>query len=418
MVHTLTRIAITFQSTSPNASVSVITPIQTITVTPIKAATVLSTALLITTTIVMAKIATVSHAIRSMPKLLFQVVRSAPRTKSTSLAMRSILRCGSCVTPRINADGTRRACCGRERVMWRWLTQRRSVTGQSHAEALPSGQARYRIERRIGQGAASQVFLAQDRQTGGWVALKLLELGSSPALPEWHDALERFRREATVLHGLHHPGIVKVLDAGPSERGAWMALEMVRGCDLSRYTRPSRLLPPPLVARTGARVAEALAYAHRQGVVHRDVKPANVLVDWASDTVKLSDFGLARMGEHTQTRSGVTLGSPDYMAPEQLAGGVVGPAADVYGLGASLFELLAGRRPYERDSLGALLRAVTTEPAPDLEVLRPDLDPTLAGVVMQSLAKNPTARPANADELGARLLVCARNREPRETSTP
>ena len=169
-----------------------------------------------------------------------------------------------------------------------------------------------------------------------------------------------------MLHGLQHPGIVAVLDAGPSERGAWMAMEAVAGCDLTRYTRPARLLPPPLVARTGARVADALAYAHRQGVIHRDVKPANVLVDWATDTVKLSDFGLARMGEHTQTRSGVTLGSPDYMAPEQLAGGAVGPAADVYGLGASLFELLAGRRPHEHDSLGALLRAVATEPAPDL----------------------------------------------------
>src|SRR5688572_2283413 len=301
--------------------------------------------------------------------------------------------------------------------MWRWLIQRRFGTGRSHAEALPSGQARYRIERRIGQGAASQVFLAQDRQTGRWVALKLLELGSSPETPEWHDALERFRREATVLHGLHHPGIVKVIDAGPSESGAWMALEVVRGCDLSRYTRPARLLPPPLVARTGARIADALAYAHRHGVVHRDVKPANVLVDWSTDTVKLGDFGLARMGEHTQTRSGVTLGSPDYMAPEQLAGGTVGPAADVYGVGASLYELLAGRRPHQADNLGALLRAVATEPAPDIARLRPELDPRLAAVVMQSLAKQPAARPS-VDELAAKLLVCAGSRAADGVSTP
>jgi serine/threonine protein kinase len=282
---------------------------------------------------------------------------------------------------------------------------------------MPSGQARYRIERRIGRGAASQVFLAQDRQTGRWVALKLLELGSSPASPEWHDALERFRREATVLHGLHHPGIVNVLDAGPSERGAWMALEVVRGCDLSRYAQPARLLPPPLVARTGARIADALAYAHRQGVIHRDVKPANVLVDWSTDTVKLGDFGLARMGEHTQTRSGVTLGSPDYMAPEQLAGAPVGPAADVYGVGASLYELLAGRRPHQADNLGALLRAVATEPAPDIVRLRPDLDASLAAVVMQSLAKHPAARPA-VDELAARLLVCAGSRSADGVATP
>ncbi len=302
--------------------------------------------------------------------------------------------------------------------MWRWLTQRGSKAGRSQTPAPPGGLARYRIEKRIGQGAAAQVFLAQDRETGRWVALKLLELGTSPASPEWHDALERFRREATVLHGLHHPGIVEVLDAGPSERGAWMALELVRGTDLARYTRPARLLPPPLVARTGARIAEALAYAHARGVIHRDVKPANVLVDWATDTVKLGDFGLARMGEHTQTRSGVTLGSPDYMAPEQLAGATVGSAADVYGLGVSLYELLAGRRPHEADNLGALLRAVATEPALDLAQLRPDLDAALAAVVMQALAKDPAARPANAQQLADRLLLCAGSRTAASGPTP
>jgi serine/threonine-protein kinase len=301
--------------------------------------------------------------------------------------------------------------------MWGWISLRRRSDTETDREPA-RGLANYRIERRIGQGAAAQVFLAQERRSGRWVALKLLELGSSPAAAEWHDALERFRREATVLHGLRHPGIVEVLDAGPSEQGAWMALEVVPGCDLSRYTRPSRLLPPPLVARTGARIAAALDHAHRHGVIHRDVKPANVMVDWATDTVKLGDFGLARTGEHTQTRSGVTLGSPDYMAPEQLAGATVGAAADVYGLGASLYELLAGRRPHEADNLGALLRAVASEPVLDLAQVRPDLDPALSSVVMQSLAKDPAARPASADELAARLSVCAGNRAGPSGRTP
>jgi serine/threonine-protein kinase len=302
--------------------------------------------------------------------------------------------------------------------MWSWLSRRKPSAQPEPSHASGGGLANYRVERRIGQGAATQVFLAQDRRNGRWVALKLLELGASPASPDWYDALERFRREAMVLHGLHHPGIVQVLDAGPSERGAWMALEVVPGCDLSRYTRPARLLPPPLVARTGARIAEALAYAHRQGVIHRDVKPANVLVDWAGDTVKLGDFGLARMGEHTQTRSGVTLGSPDYMAPEQLAGAAVGLAADVYGLGATLYELLTGRRPHVADNLGALLRAVACEPAPDIARLRPDCDPVLAALVMQALAKDPAARPASAGELAARLSVCAGSRTARAIATP
>jgi serine/threonine-protein kinase len=299
-----------------------------------------------------------------------------------------------------------------------WISRRKRADTEPGRQPAGGGLAHYRVERRIGQGASTQVFLAQDRRNGRWVALKLLELGTSPASAEWHDALERFRREATVLHGLHHPGIVAVLDAGPSERGAWMALEVVRGCDLSRYTQAARLLPPEVVARTGARIASALAYAHRQGVVHRDVKPANVLVDWATDTVKLGDFGLARMGEHTQTRSGVTLGSPDYMAPEQLAGAEVGPAADVYGVGATLYELLSGRRPHQADNLGALLRAVATEPVLDLAQLRPELDAALSAVVMQALAKNPAARPAPAEALASRLLACAESRGAAQRPTP
>jgi serine/threonine protein kinase len=291
--------------------------------------------------------------------------------------------------------------------MWRWLSKRKTRADPSSGAASPGGLANYRIERLLGKGAGSEVFLAQDRRSGRWVALKVLELGNGLASPEWHDALERFRREAIVLHDLDHPGIVAVIDAGPSERGAWMAVEAVAGCDLTRYTRPSRLLPPPLVARTGARIAEALAYAHRRGVVHRDVKPANVLVDWTTDTVKLSDFGLARSSEHTQTRSGITLGSPDYMAPEQLAGGAVGPASDLYGLGATLFELLVGRRPHQADNLGELLRAVAGEPAPQLAALRPELDPALCDAVMPLLAKDLAQRPSDAARVAAQLWSVA-----------
>jgi eukaryotic-like serine/threonine-protein kinase len=293
--------------------------------------------------------------------------------------------------------------------VWRWLNLRRpATTGAPGRSVAAAGLANYRIERLVGKGATSQVFLAQDRRSGGWVALKVLELGSEPTSPEWHDALERFRREATLLHGLRHPGIVAVLEAGPSERGAWMAMETVAGCDLTRYTWPSRLLPPPAVARIGARVAEALAHAHHRGVVHRDVKPANVLVDWTADAVKLGDFGLARGAEHTQTRSGIALGSPDYMAPEQLSGGMVGPAADVYGLGATLFELLSGRRPHQADSLGALLRAVASEPAPPLAQLRPELEPALCDLVMSLLAKDPAQRQSDAAEVARRLWSVAK----------
>ncbi|HET7527988.1 MAG TPA: protein kinase, partial [Burkholderiaceae bacterium] len=133
--------------------------------------------------------------------------------------------------------------------MWRWLTTSKPAAATPQLSAAAGGGLnRYRIERLMGRGAASRVYLAQDRRSGRWVALKVLELGAGVATPEWHEALERFRREATVLHALDHPGIVAVLDAGPSQDGAWMAMEAIGGCDLTRYTRASRLLPPPLVA--------------------------------------------------------------------------------------------------------------------------------------------------------------------------
>jgi serine/threonine-protein kinase len=294
--------------------------------------------------------------------------------------------------------------------LWRRLFgARQPPSAPAAAEAPAAGLARYRIERRIGQGAMSQVFLAHDQRSGRRVALKILELGGAPSTPEWHDALERFRREATLLHELRHPAIVAVLDAGPSERGAWMAMELVAGCDLTRYTRPARLLPPQVVARIGARVAEALDHAHRRGVVHRDVKPANVLIDWHADAIKLTDFGLARTDEHTQTRSGIALGSPEYMAPEQLAGGTVGPAADLYGLGATLYELLSGRRPHVADNLGALLRAVASDPAAELRQVKPELDAALCDAVMPLLQKDPARRPRDAARVAAQLWSLARS---------
>lgn len=320
------------------------------------------------------------------------------------------------VLPASRAAARTAHAAGRQRgaLRWplRWPSRRATPTASSADAPAAGGLANYRIERRLGRGAGAQVHLARDLAGGRWVALKRLELGGEPASPQWYDALERFRREATVLHGLRHPGIVELLDAGASEHGGWMALELVGGSDLVRYTRPARLLPPPVVAQIGARVAEALAHAHRHGVIHRDIKPANVLVDWTCDVVKIADFGLARSGEHTQTRSGVALGSPDYMAPEQLAGGDVGPAADLYGLGATLFELLAGRRPHTAENLGALLRAVASEPAPDLRQLAPALDRELSAVVNALLEKDPLRRLHNAAEVAQRLRACGAHAGP------
>lgn len=214
---------------------------------------------------------------------------------------------------------------------------------------------------------------------------------------------DRFVREAQAARLLEHPDIVAVIDIGQTDGVGWVAMELVSGTDLSRYTRPGHLLPERLVVRLGVRMALALEHAHRQGVVHRDVKPANMLVDWSRDIAKLSDFGIARWADHARTRSGQALGSPDYMAPEQLAGSEVGPAADIYSLGVSLFELLTGRRPHGGQSLGALLRAVAHEAPAHLRSLRPDLPESLCQAVMSALSKVPARRPASAAELAGLL---------------
>jgi eukaryotic-like serine/threonine-protein kinase len=262
----------------------------------------------------------------------------------------------------------------------------------------------YRLLRLIGRGAHGSVFLAADTRAPLTVALKLVTLRRGDAAEA---ARKSFMRSAATARSLVHPAIVTVMDAGVEGEIGWLAMEPVPGVDLSRYTLAPRLLPERLVLQVGRRVAQALAYAHRQGVVHRDLKPANVLVDWASDTLKLVDFDLARGTDAIQTGTGIVPGSPAYMAPEQLAGGIPTPRSDLYALGTMLFELLAGRLPHEATSMGELLRSVAVEPAPDLQLLCPALPPALPALVARMLAKQPAERPADAEEVDAALGAIA-----------
>ncbi len=255
--------------------------------------------------------------------------------------------------------------------------------------------AGYRLAGLIGRGSVGEVHLAVEAASGRQVALKLVPLpaGAEP------DAGRRVLAEIDTARRLVHPDIVRVLDAGLVPGSAWVAMELLGGCDLERYTRPARLLPEAVVLQLGERIARALAHAHGQGVVHRDIKPANVMVDWAAARVTVTDFGLARAADAERTRTGVVLGSPAYMAPELLAGNLPTPASDLYALGVTLFQLLAGRLPHEGGSMGELLRQVATEPAPALRSLRPELPQPLADLVAALLAKRPAERPPSAAAL-------------------
>jgi eukaryotic-like serine/threonine-protein kinase len=272
------------------------------------------------------------------------------------------------------------------------------------ATEIGSVVAGYKLIRRIGQGAHGTVYLAEDvarlQSLTQPVALKLMPLPAGENITRHHKA---FMRNATASAALVHPGIVSLYRAGVEGQLGWLAMEPVPGSDLCRYTQAQRLLPEPVVLQVAERLAQALAYAHGQGVVHRDIKPANVLVDWPSDTVKLADFGLARLPDAVQTDTGVVLGTPAYMAPEQIAGAPATPSSDFYALGVLMFELLAGRLPHLGTSMGELLTQVAREPAPSLLDLRPGLPTALAESVARLLTKRPAERWADGPALAATL---------------
>ncbi len=235
------------------------------------------------------------------------------------------------------------------------------------------------------------------------VALKVLPAEHGTAGSAGALAGERFLQGAAAARQLVHSDIAQVYEGGEQEGWLWLAMELLPGCELGRYTHAARLLPEVLCLGIVERLALALAHAHEYGVVHRDVKPANVMVDLPHGRVKLTDFGLAGGHDAVRTRTGVVLGSPAYMAPEQLAGAPPDASGDLYALGVMLFQLLCARLPHDHPSLGELLRQVASVPAPDLRLIRPDLPAALAAVVARTLSKQPAARPANGRELAAAL---------------
>ena len=300
-------------------------------------------------------------------------------------------------------DVRQRLSRARDRAQVRAVTSWGSVEARPGASAGLSMLGKYRLDKQLGQGAMGAVYLAHDPATGQHVAIKTMALAREFTGDDLVDARSRFLREADMAGRLQHPDIVQILDAGETEGLAWIAMELIDGTDLGQHTQPARLLPLPVVLRAIARVADALAYAHTRGVTHRDIKPENIMLDLPREGVKVMDFGVARLADASRTRTGVVLGTPTYMSPEQLSGQHVDGRTDLYSLGVTLFQLLTGRLPCEADSLGALMRAIARETPPNVCELRPELPAALGDVVALALQKHPATRYSSGEQMAEDL---------------
>ncbi len=276
------------------------------------------------------------------------------------------------------------------------------------AAAIPDSQrlGRYQLEREIGRGAMGVVYLGRDTAINRMVAIKAIPLASEFSDAELVEARSRFFREAETAGRLNHPNIVTIYDVGEERGLAYIAMEYLKGRHLSDYAKSDHLMEPRKVLEIIGRTAEALGFAHKQGVVHRDIKPANLMYDSSSDTLKITDFGIARLTGAGSTRTGIVLGTPSFMSPEQLEGRTVTGHSDLFSLGVSLFQLLTGQLPFTADSMTGLMQQIAEAQHPPLRAFRPDLPACVESIIDRALVKNPDARYETGAQMAAALQDC------------
>ncbi len=265
---------------------------------------------------------------------------------------------------------------------------------------------RYVIDSELGRGAMGVVYLGHDEKIGRTVAIKTLAISDEIEESNREDVKARFFREAEAAGRLNHPCIVTVYDVGEEQDLAYIAMDYLKGKDLSAYTSEKTLLPLTRVFKVIMSVALALDYAHQKHVVHRDIKPANIIYDEESNTAKLTDFGVACLTDASMTKTGTVIGSPVYMSPEQLIGKDIDGRADLFSLGVTFYQLLTGGLPFSGDSMASLMYNIANEKHADVRSFRMELPACVGIIIDKALEKDAAQRFQTGREMAIMMKAC------------
>lgn len=264
----------------------------------------------------------------------------------------------------------------------------------------------YELGEKLGTGAMGYVYLARDLLNDREVAIKTMVLTGNFDAEQVADIKSRFFREAEIVERMNHPNIVSVYDMGEEDEVAYISMEVIKGHDLEAHTKPGRLLSYSQVLNIIACAADALGYAHEQDVVHRDIKPGNIMYDPDTGIVKVMDFGISRITTEAKTKLGVVFGTPYYMSPEQLRGLKIGGASDLFSLGTTMYQLLSGKLPFEGNSTIEVMSRIAKEAPTDILTLCPDLPPGVGKVINRALEKEIEHRFHSGQEMAEAIRQC------------
>ena len=290
-----------------------------------------------------------------------------------------------------------------------WQGQKASASGGAGGTAIVDGMekptiGRYEIVEELGRGAMGVVYKGIDPTMKREVAIKTVHFDDVDA-----DAIQavkdRFFREAESAGNLNHPNIVTIYDVGEEADLAYIAMELLKGKTLEKWCKKSNLLPSKTVLKVIGQISEALDYAHRNGIVHRDIKPANIMI-LSKGEIKITDFGIARIQSSSHTKTGIVMGTPVYMSPEQIAGKKVDGRSDLFSLGVILYELLTGEKPFGGDSVTTIMYQIANAIPLPLKTHKPDVPPLLQSLIDMSLTKRPEDRFQTGKEFADAIRVC------------